>query len=218
MLLASTAVPSASAAESWRELAQSALISALEQAYPQVATWNVEPLLGEVQRAGLDQSTPATAKAIVLGARSAVRIASGDSSAVRTVWFAVSGGQPVLTARVRIKAGSNMDAAVATESVRDVMSVGCSPLTSLQDVVGKRARRSFAPDAILCAEGFEPRPAVARGEVVRVRSIAGPVTVIASGAALQDGSPGQVLKVRNPTSKRTYLATVSGAQEVTVHD
>jgi len=218
MLLIGIVVQSANAAEGWRAMAQSALITALAQTHPEVASWNVEPLLGEAQRVGLEHFVPAMAQVTVLGGRSAVRISAGDSPAFRTVWFAVSGLQPVLIARVPIKARTIVDVAAAIESLRDVMSAGCTALTSQQDLVGKRARRSFAQDAILCADGFEPRPAVARGEVVRVRSTAGAVTVIAAGTAMQDGAPGQVLKIRSPASKRTYLATVSAAREVTVHD
>jgi flagella basal body P-ring formation protein FlgA len=218
LLLASAAWSSVNAAEGWREMAESALLSALKQAYPHVVAWNVEPLIGDMQGARLEEFTPAAAKAIALGARSVVRLSRADSSDVRSVWFSVSGMQQVLTARVRIKVGSNVDPAAAAESVRDVMAAGCTPLTSLQDLEGKRARRSFEQDAILCADGFEPRPAVARDEVVRVRSIAGPVTVITEGIALRDASPGEVLKIRNPANRHTYVATVSGAQEVTVHD
>ena len=218
MLLLGVVVRPASAAESWRGMAESALVAALKRAHPQVTSWHVEPLLGEAQRAGLTHFVPATAQATVLGGRSAVRLSLGDSPAFRTVWFAVRGLQPVLVARADIKARSTVNATVAIESVRDVMSAACTALTSPQDLAGKRARRSFAQDAILCADGFESRPAVARGDVVRVRSTAGAVTVVASGTAMQDGVAGQILKIRSSASRRAYLATVSGAQEVTVHD
>jgi flagella basal body P-ring formation protein FlgA len=220
-VLTIAAATPAHAIEPWLDAAEQALVTALQKAYPQVVSWDVQPLLGRMQLAHLGRLTPAEVQPVVLGARSAVRISWATQSAARkraTVWFSVSGMQSVLAARSHIRAGSIVGPPAAVQSESDVLSLGCRPLTSAADLTDMRAMRSFAENATLCADGFERRPAVARGETVLVRSGSGVVTVLTKGTALQDGALGQILKVRNPASRGTYLAAVTGTQEVTVHE
>lgn len=215
--LAVAASMTAHGASGWREVAQQTLMTELQKAHPLVVSWQIEPLLGQAQLARLQSLSVMDAKAIAVGSRSAVRM-SYDGRKHMTVWFRVSGLQPVLTSRSHIKAGSVVDDTAGVPDERDVISLGCEPLTSTDQLIEQRATRSFAAGAALCADGFEPRPAVARGESVLVRSVSGAVIVVARGIALQDGAVGQVLQIRNPTSRRTYRAAVTGAREVTVHE
>lgn len=86
------------------------------------------------------------------------------------------------------------------------------------DVVGCAALRPLLPDLAL-AEGMIQRPsAVRRGERVRLVSAFGPLEVSVSAEALEPGTPGQRIRVRNTESRRIITARVRGAGEVIVDE
>jgi flagella basal body P-ring formation protein FlgA len=63
---------------------------------------------------------------------------------------------------------------------------------------------------------IEPAPAVSRGQRARLLSVAGSVTVESNVDVLQDGSPGQMVRVRLPGSAGVVTAKVreSGVVEM----
>jgi flagella basal body P-ring formation protein FlgA len=218
-LIGLVASPGAHASGRLEAIAEASLRTALQRGYPSVSQWELQPMLGRRQSERLEELEPVDAQAASIGARSSVRVSTTNPQRrFVTLWFSVSGFQPVLTARSRIEPGSTVDAVAVSIDERDVLALGCKPMTSTDELMNMRARRGFAENAVLCLDGFEPRPAVSRGELVLVRSVAGPITVTAKGIALQDGSLGAILKIKNPDNRRTYFAAVTGAQEVTVHD
>lgn len=220
MVFACAALAGGVNAMGWEDAAETSLRTALREAHPDIVEWQVRPLTGREQRVNIEGATAVAARAIVLGARSAVRLTVDARGSKRdvTLWYAVGGSQEILTARARIDSGVAIDASSVQIDTRDAIALGCKPVTSVEQLQNMRATRAFGEGAALCADGIEPRPAVSRGETVLVRSVAGAVTIIAKGIALADGTLGETLKIKNPDNRRTYFAAVTGAQEVTIHD
>ena len=74
-------------------------------------------------------------------------------------------------------------------------------------VVGKVARLTLLPGHAIPYAGISNRKLVANGAEVKLVYAEGGLTIVTSGAALQDGSIGDVVRVRNSDSG----VTVSGA-------
>lgn len=208
------------AVATWRDVTDRVLMPALQAAYPGVVDWTLQPLVGKHHAERLRGELPVDASVARLGSRSAVRLTwKQDRRLVHsTVWFAVEGSQPLLAASSLIQAGSTLTPALAMERVTNAVAITCTPVSSAQALVGMRARRTLQEGEVICEQLIEPRPTVTRGEDVVVRSTAGAITITAKGVAQQDAVLGQVLRIRNPSSGDTYLASVSGEGEVVVHE
>jgi flagella basal body P-ring formation protein FlgA len=74
-------------------------------------------------------------------------------------------------------------------------------------VVGKMARLTLLPGRAIPYSGISNRKLVANGAEVKLVYAEGGLIIVTSGAALQDGSIGDVVRVRNSDSG----VTVSGA-------
>ena len=74
-------------------------------------------------------------------------------------------------------------------------------------IVGKTARLTLLPGHAIPFAGVTNRKLVANGEEVKLVYAEGGLLIVTSGAALQDGSIGDVVRVRNSDSG----VTVSGA-------
>ncbi|MGO4870856.1 MAG: flagellar basal body P-ring formation chaperone FlgA [Roseiarcus sp.] len=74
-------------------------------------------------------------------------------------------------------------------------------------LVGKVARRTLLPGAAIPLDGISNPRLVANGAEVNLVYTEGGLTIVTTGAALQDGVAGEVIKVRNSDSG----VTVSGA-------
>jgi flagella basal body P-ring formation protein FlgA len=207
-------------APAWRAVAQQALTAELRRTYPDVDDWIVEPLIGRRQETRLDDAGVLDAAVVHIGKRSAVRL-RWQARAKPTdalVWFAVSGLESMPTARSEIRALSVLAAEMSEYQSRDAMALACEPIRSPQALVGMRARFTIPAGAVICAESIEQRPAVGRGEQITVVSTAGAVSITGRAVAQEDGSIGEVLRVKNPSTGEVYTAAVTGEREVTVHD
>ncbi len=94
------------------------------------------------------------------------------------------------------------------ESLRDYVS-------SPEALVGKKCRQALLPGRVVMSTDLEDDgheaapPLVRRGESVKLLVRMGPVNVMASGEALQDGRAGQSVRVRNIDSKQVVLGRVT---------
>jgi flagella basal body P-ring formation protein FlgA len=75
-------------------------------------------------------------------------------------------------------------------------------------LVGKMSRRTLLPGRPIPMAAIENPRVVANGAEVRLVYVEGGLTIIASGAALQDGGVGDVIKIRNSDSGVTVSGTV----------
>ena len=78
---------------------------------------------------------------------------------------------------------------------------------SRSELLGKMARRTLLPGHAVPLRAIDNPRVVRSGADVRIVFIEGGLTIVATGAALQDGAVGDVIKVRNGDSG----VTVSGA-------
>lgn len=219
-LISSGALASDGDAPSWRSAAEPALLRALTDAYPNVVEWASAPLLSKRQHAKLAGAERFEATVVRVGKRSAVRLARHDDTGATstTVWFAVSGTRPILTAQADIPARAVLTPELSGYVPQDALALACTPVQSPAALSGMRAKRSIHAGAAICTESIERRPAVGRGEDVTVVSTAGAVTIVGRAVAQQDGRIGEVLRVKNPSSGEVYFAAVSGEREVVVHE
>ncbi len=98
------------------------------------------------------------------------------------------------------------------------------PLTRLpQDVisdpgeaVGKRVRYGLPAGRPLRASQIEVPPVIRRNQIVKIVARSRFLTVTAKGQARQDGRPGEIIRVRNLSSKKEIYARVVSPEVVEV--
>ena len=215
-----TCLASENDASGWRVVAEETLRAELWRVHPDIDEWTIEPLVGRRQEVRLDGAGPFAATVIHIGKRSAVRLRTQKSARPGStlIWFAVSGQQPMLIASSEIRALEPLAPGLSAYERRDAMSFACDPVPSPEALEGMRARSRIPRGAVLCMDSIERRPAVGRGEQVTVVSTYGAVTITGRAVAQEDGSLGQLLRVKNASSGETYAAAVTGEREVTVHE
>lgn len=197
------------------------LMNALTARYPAVTSWQVQPLERRAEARAREETGAAQVDVVRIGPRSAVRVRTpaGDGTLVqRTMWYSVAGMQSVLTANRSLSAGSALDSGRVAYAERDVVSADCAPLTDATGIENLRTRVAVRTGEVLCAGAVEPRPPVSRGEKITVIYRGPVVALTASGVAQSDGELGHLIFVRNPASRESFQAVVSGPQEVTIHD
>lgn len=146
-----------------------------------------------------------------------VDVPEGDLSAPTTVYVDVtSDGRKVGRAWARVEASDASTVVVLTRSVRkgEVLAdgdVALAPprgatrgraLVEPTEAVGKRLVRSLSAGLPVSAADLEVPPAVEKGDLVRLVARVGGVTATAPGKALEEGRPGEGLRVENLASGR----------------
>lgn len=94
--------------------------------------------------------------------------------------------------------------------MREVTSLSDRPITSHEEILGQRTRRSIPAGRVLLASDFEPIPVIERGSSVMISVVIGAVTVTSKAVALEDGSIGEKIWVQDVTTKRRLIGTVVG--------
>lgn len=202
-------------------LARDLLNSELQSKYPQVTRWSVEPLLSNAISESVAIDPAPSVQVTRLGGRSAVRISWLGANGVRearTVWFAVRGFQPMLTASRALRPHTDLVANNITVADGDAMSLSCLPLSASDDYLFMRTKRGLRAGSAICHEEIEPRPAVVKGENVTVRYRSDRVSITTKGIAQKDAHIGEKLRVTNPNSNDSFFVIVSAAREVRVYE
>jgi flagella basal body P-ring formation protein FlgA len=126
------------------------------------------------------------------------------------VWFDVSVWQDALVAVRAIDAESAVEPADLALAHRDIAAVRGVPVTSDAQLDGKRLKRRISKGHVLTLDALESVPAVAKGQQVNVRAIAGRVSIGTSAIAMADGQENDRIWVRKPDSNETYSVVVVG--------
>jgi flagella basal body P-ring formation protein FlgA len=82
--------------------------------------------------------------------------------------------------------------------------------SSTEEVSGRMLRQAVPAGAPLRRDAVEDPPDVARGATVRVEAASGMARVVLEGRAESAGRLGQVVRVRNPSTGKTFRARVEG--------
>ncbi len=125
---------------------------------------------------------------------------------------------PVIVPVHRVERGDILSLSDLTVRTSDAFDAPRGAFQSMTDVLGTAALRPLMPGIPLAA-GMVQRPsAVQRGERVRLVSTSGTLEVSVAAEALEPGTPGQRIRVRNTESRRIVTARVRGAGEVFIDE
>jgi flagella basal body P-ring formation protein FlgA len=91
-----------------------------------------------------------------------------------------------------------------------------NPCLNLNELIGKRIKRSVKLGEPIARDIVEFPPMVKRGEVVTISARSGGLHITATGVAQRNGKEGELIKVRNTSSGRDILCKVSAQGEVEV--
>lgn len=73
-----------------------------------------------------------------------------------------------------------------------------------------------APQAILLARSLRVRPSVRRGQRIEALVVDGALAISLKVEALEDGIPGQTIRLRNPHTKRELLGTIQNESTILI--
>ena len=131
-------------------------------------------------------------------------------------------GQIVSNQSVRIELEALAEVAVITETLRrgtvlspadvelryqDISRIK-APIFSLEDVIGKRLKRSVRLGEPLQRKQVEFPPVIKRGELVIIQAQRQGIKLTAAGEAKQDGRTGEAIRVMNSNSHKEILCRV----------
>lgn len=122
----------------------------------------------------------------------------------------------VVVARRPINRGMTIaekDVALAIRRFTDAEGIGA---TSLAPLIGQQARRFIDQGEMLAARDVQPVPLVKRGQLVTVYHRQSGIMIKTVGKALEGGSYGDVIPVKNESSRRSFDAMITGPQTVEV--
>ncbi|HLJ55954.1 MAG TPA: flagellar basal body P-ring formation chaperone FlgA [Chthonomonadaceae bacterium] len=142
-------------------------------------------------------------------------------------------GAPVQTVDVALRIHRKMMALVATHAIQlheivgpqdvammsiDVPSGPASPLTSIEESLGKRATRRISAMAPISADMLEKAPLITANDEVTIELIYGALRVTAAGLARQTGGEGDRIRVCATDTKKELVGIVVDKHTVRVED
>jgi len=184
------------------ESATPALEARLRAQRPDVIRWEMR--VSET-RANPKEGDAAIVRVGHIAPRTAVRFADG-----RVRWYAVAGFAPVLLSNRIVEAGAALAAADTARAERDVIALGCEPLTHIDSDRRLRVTRRIASGAPLCIDAVQAAPQVERNRPVVLRAQRGPVSASRVLTATRDANTGERIRLRDPASGATVVAVVTG--------
>lgn len=112
--------------------------------------------------------------------------------------------------------GETLTAADVRLEERDITRLPSGFLTSLDEVVGMKARRPLATGHVIGRNAVEAPRLVRRGQIVTLVAGSGAVEIRATGKALSDAAAGERVRVRNERSDRVVEGVVANDGTVRV--
>lgn len=101
--------------------------------------------------------------------------------------------------------------------IRDAGMMQAGYVTDASQVVDKQAVRNIPAGSVLNRQHYAEPTLVRRGERVNIQSGKFGMLITAMGTALNDGTEGQRISVKNLSSQRVIQAVVVGSGQVTVN-
>jgi flagella basal body P-ring formation protein FlgA len=139
--------------------------------------------------------------------------------AASDVWIArasVRGVRTAVVARRPLRAGHRVCSSDVT--LGDVSALSDEALREVESAVGRVLSVDVAEGGGITASGLRPGALVKRGEDVTVTSRAAGATVKRLAEAMEDGRIGDVIRVKNPDSRREFSARVTAFGQVEVEE
>ncbi len=89
-------------------------------------------------------------------------------------------------------------------------------ITSIEDIIGKRAIRRIQADQLICDSMVMVPPAIEKGARIMIKAENDDLIITASGKALEEGGLGDQIRVMNIVSGKEIIATVKRSDLVVV--
>ena len=118
------------------------------------------------------------------------------------------------TAVKKIQPGQMVEAGDFVKRSTSIKDLRTTYVRTLDEVVGKIARRSFSPGDLIVREAFADPFLIKRGETVQIRLQRNGVMLTSQARAEQDGRLGQMIQVRNLDYSTVLKAQVTGRSQV----
>lgn len=124
--------------------------------------------------------------------------------------------QQVLVATRPLARSAVISAADVALMERDVGTLGESYLTEPAAAVGMRVRRPVSADSVISGSQLEQDEVVRRGDKVVISAASTQIAVRMPGEALEGGTLGSQIRVRNSHSGRTVTGRITAPGQVSV--
>ena len=123
-------------------------------------------------------------------------------------------GEAVIAAKSIARSQTITPDMVTVERV--VMAPGQNVMTDPDEVIGKVARRAIRANTLITQKMAEAPLLVSRNDLVMLFIRKGGLHITTKGRALERGRRGDVIRVRNPSSKRDVIGRVLDSRTVQV--
>jgi flagella basal body P-ring formation protein FlgA len=200
-------------AQTFIDPAREALLDHLRARYPQLARIDIAPV-GSFTPLLLPSGVPSfSVRAIrtdLLAKRVNVWVdvsVNGVRAASLPVWFAVNAYRSVVVATRNVARYERVGKADLRIEERDVAGMS-EPLAVMRATESLRTRQPLTAGEIVLTSGIETAPSVSRNQEIQVQVHSGGVVIETSGIALQEGRVGDRITVRNPGSRKDYVAKI----------
>jgi flagella basal body P-ring formation protein FlgA len=91
--------------------------------------------------------------------------------------------------------------------------VSDEPLLSLSECVGQQAAREIKPEMIMTARMVDPVPLAKPGQLITINANQGSIHIRTVARAIEGGSFGQTIRVKNDATNDNYDVVLTGPQE-----
>jgi flagellar basal body P-ring formation protein FlgA len=122
----------------------------------------------------------------------------------------------VLLTKQALKKGTRLQFGDLYQSEMDAQKLKQGYFTDPKELVGLVCAKNIAPDTPLNPYNVELAKIVSKGQKINIIATNGSLNISMAGIALSDGVLGDVIKVKNVTSKKIIEAQISGKQKVKV--
>jgi flagella basal body P-ring formation protein FlgA len=122
----------------------------------------------------------------------------------------------VWVARTALLRGQTLQSADIGQERRDLLSFKESLTTLPADMTNYDVAENLTGGSILTARSIKQRPIIKRGKTLDAMVQDGPLQILVKVEALEDGLPGQILRVRNIKSRHEFRGKVENEETVSV--
>lgn len=122
----------------------------------------------------------------------------------------------IVVAKKRLKRGDVIGSFEAAVEDRDIASLNSSIVRDINQVMGKEAKTFIPKDNPIYDWMIKEKLMVKKNEKIKITAKGESIIVDAVGMSLEDGQLGSQIKVKNLTSGKEMMATVTGTGEVAV--
>lgn len=120
----------------------------------------------------------------------------------------------VLVTTAKIRRNDSLPHGTYARRNMKVTSLTATPLTSPEQLRGRRVKRTIGRNQILTSDMIEEIPEISFGQPVTIRYRDEAFEITALGTALDEGSAGDLIKVKNDQSRQIIACTVIDSETV----